>query len=242
MLNAVIVDDELKSAELLRLKLQKFCPQVSVVQQFNSALKAIEYLNEHECELVFLDIEMPELNGLSVARQLNKNLNIVFVTAYEKYSIDAIRLAAFDYLLKPVDEKELIGCVQRLEEKLQHQGSNGQPAKKNNTQYDKIALPSQEGVHFFSINEIIKIEAESNYSVFYFTDRKKITVSKTLKQVEDALEAYTFFRPHKSFLINLNYIKTYVRGEGGSIVLMDGSEVEVSRSRKKEFLDLFNGL
>jgi two-component system, LytTR family, response regulator len=243
MITAVITDDEIKSAELLQLKLKKFCPQVEVLQFFTAALPAIAFINEHKPDVIFLDIEMPELNGLSVAKQLDHNSEIVFVTAYDKYSIDAIRLSAFDYLLKPVDEKQLVTCIQRLEEKLQHKKLNGATAhKKTNTQYDKIAVPSQEGVHFINVNDIIKVEAESNYSVFYFTDKKKLTVSKTLKQVEDALEGYTFFRPHKSFIINLGYIKTYIRGEGGTIIMTDGSEVEVSRTKKKEFLEMFSGL
>ena len=243
MITAVITDDEVKSAELLQLKLKKFCPQVEVSALFTAALPAMEYINEHNPDVIFLDIEMPGLNGISMAKQVTNESEIIFVTAYDKYSIDAIRLSAFDYLLKPVDEKELISCVQRLEEKLQQKKNNGLAGlKKTNTQYDKIAVSSQEGVHFITVNDIIKVEAESNYSVFYFVNKRKLTVSKTLKQVEEALENYNFFRPHKSFIINLGFIKTYIRGEGGIIVMTDDTEVEMSRNKKKEFLELFSSL
>ena len=155
--------------------------------------------------------------------------------------MEAFRIAALDYLLKPIDEKYLINCVKRLEEKLKLK-TRGEAINKLNTQFDKIAVPSSEGVHFIKLNDIIRVEAESNYSVFYFADKKKLTVSKTLKQVEEVLGNHNFFRPHKSYIINLGYIKTYIRGLGGTIVLTDGSEVELSREKKPEFLQMFEKL
>lgn len=241
MITAIIVDDEIKSAELLTLKLGKFCPQVHVPIAFTAAEKALTWLENNHPDVVFLDIEMPGMNGLGLAAKIAGQTEIVFVTAYEKYSIDAIRLTAFDYLLKPIGEEELKNCVERLERKLeQKKGKAG--ARKINTQFDKIAVPSLEGIHFIDIRDIVWVEAESNYSILHFTDKRKMTVSKTLKQVEEALEGYSFFRPHKSFIINLSYITRYTRGEGGTILMTDGSEVEVSRNKKKEFLELFEGL
>jgi two-component system LytT family response regulator len=188
-----------------------------------------------------MDIEMPGMNGLAAAEEINNVTEVIFVTAYEKYSIEAIRLTAFDYLLKPIDEVELKKSVQRLAEKLDAKKLTA-ARKTINGQFDKIAVPTLEGIHFLNIKDIMKVEAESNYSVFYFSDKKKMTASKTLKQVEEALEGYNFFRAHKSYLVNLSYIQRYVRGEGGTIILSDGSEVELSRSRKREFLELFEGL
>jgi two-component system LytT family response regulator len=184
---------------------------------------------------------MPAINGLSMATRIKNDTEIVFVTAYEKYSIDAIRLTAFDYLLKPIDENDLVKCVSRLEEKLVAK-KKSQNSKLINTSFDKIAVASTEGIHFLTIKDIMKVEAESNYAIFHFADKRKMTVSKTLKQVEEALEGYTFFRVHKSFLINLGFISKYIRGEGGTIVLTDGSEVELSRTKKNEFLELFEKL
>lgn len=240
-MKAVITDDELKSAELLQLKLSKYCPSVSVAAIFTEPLKAVEYIGEYKPDVVFLDIEMPGLNGLSAAKEIGQHSEIIFVTAYEKYTIEAIRLTAFDYLLKPIDADELQSTISRLEKKLA-QKQQDSSKKKLNTYFDKIAVPTLEGIHFLSIKDIVKVQAESNYSIIYFANKQKMTVSRTLKQVEDALEGYTFFRAHKSFLINLSYISRYIRGEGGVIIMQDGSEVELSRNRKKEFLELFEAL
>ncbi len=241
MIKIIIVDDEVKSAELLQLKLRKFCPAVEVLQVFTEPEKALLYLEDNSPDAAFLDIEMPGMSGLALANKIKDKTEIIFVTAYEKYSLEAFRIAALDYLLKPIDEKYLVSCVNRLEEKLKFKTSNV-PVKKLNTQFDKIAVPSSEGVHFINVNDIIRVEAESNYSVFYFADKKRLTVSKTLKQVEEVLSSYTFFRPHKSYIINLGYIKTYIRGMGGTIVLTDGSEVELSREKKSAFLQMFEKL
>lgn len=241
MIKVIIADDEIKSAELLQLKLQKFCPGVEVLQVFTEPEKVLLYLENNKPDAVFLDIEMPGMSGITVAKQIKNKTEIIFVTAYEKYSLEAFRIAALDYLLKPIDETYLISCIKRLEEKLKLK-TNDESAKKINTQFDKIAVPSAMGVHFINLNDIVRVEAESNYSVFYFADKKKLTVSKTLKQVEEVLNSYTFFRPHKSYIINLGYIKTYIRGNGGTIVLTDGSEVELSREKKHEFLELFDKL
>jgi two-component system, LytTR family, response regulator len=241
MINVIIVDDEFKSAELAGLKLKKFCPQVQVLEIFTEPGKALSWMEEHTPDAVLLDIEMPGVNGLNIAARIHRKTEVIFVTAYEKYSIEAIRLTAFDYLLKPIDENDLVRCMSRLEEKLL-QKQKASPGRQINTAYDKIAIPSLEGVHFINIKEIVRVEAESNYSVFHFADKRKMTASKTLKQVEEALEGYSFFRPHKSYIINLQYITRYVRGEGGTIIMADGSEVEVSRNKKKEFLELFEGL
>jgi two-component system LytT family response regulator len=240
-MKAVITDDELKSAELLQLKLSKYCPSVLVAAIFTEPLKAVEYIGAYKPDVVFLDIEMPGLNGLSAAKEIGQNSEIIFVTAYEKYTIEAIRLTAFDYLLKPIDADELQSTISRLEKKLA-QKQQDSSKKKLNTYFDKIAVPTLEGIHFLSIKDIVKVQAESNYSIIYFANKQKMTVSRTLKQVEDALEGYTFFRAHKSFLINLSYISRYIRGEGGVIIMHDGSEVELSRNRKKEFLELFEAL
>lgn len=241
MIKIIIVDDEAKSAELLQLKLRKFCPGVEVLQLFTEPEKAQLYLESNSPDAAFLDIEMPGMSGLFLANKIKGKTEIIFVTAYEKYSLEAFRIAALDYLLKPIDEKYLVSCINRLEEKLKLKAGD-EPLKKLNTQFDKIAVPSSAGVHFINLNDIVRVEAESNYAVFYFADKRKLTVSKTLKQVEEVLNSYHFFRPHKSYIINLGYIKTYIRGNGGTIVLTDGSEVELSREKKNDFLQLFEKL
>lgn len=246
-MKAIIVDDEEKSAELLRLKLAKFCPEVEVVQVFTEAAPVTDFVLKHPPDVLFLDIEMPEIDGLNIARQIKDTTEIIFVTAYDKYSIEALRISVLDYLLKPVGEEELKKCMTRLQEKIEQKKKAGEMAapqaaaielRKINSRFDKIALPSLEGVHFFNIKDIIRVESESNYSIFFFTDKRKMVVSKTLKQVEELLQPYDFYRPHKSHIININFVTKYVRGEGGTIRMTDGSEVEVSRMKKNEFLEL----
>jgi two-component system LytT family response regulator len=246
-MKAIIVDDEEKSAELLQLKLARFCPEVQVVQLFTDATTVTDYISKHPPDIVFLDIEMPQVDGLNIARQIKDSTEIVFVTAYEKYSIEALRIAVLDYLLKPVNEDDLKHCISRLQEKMQQKKKAGEMAvphaaatelRKINTRFDKIALPTLEGVHFINIRDIIRVESESNYSIFFFTDKRKMVVSKTLKQVEELLEPYNFYRPHKSHIVNIDYVTKYIRGEGGTIRMNDGSEVEVSRTKKNEFLEL----
>jgi len=247
MINAIIVDDEAKSAELLQLKLAKYCPSIHVLQLFTASAGVVDFVLDKAPDVVFLDIEMPGMDGLHTARQIKSMTEIVFVTAHDKYSIEALRITVLDYLLKPVNESDLKSCVSRLEEKLVQKRKAGESAghpaggadlRKINASFDKIALHTLEGIHFINIRDIIRIESESNYSIFFFEGKKKIVVSKTLKQVEEQLEQYNFFRPHRSHLINMNYIITYTRGEGGTITMVDGSEVEVSRAKKKEFLEL----
>ena len=237
MIHAIIIDDEIKSGELTALKLNKFCPEIQVLQVFNDSTKALLWLFDNTPDIIFLDIEMPGINGLQIAEKMANKAEIVFITAHQQYSIEAIRLTAFDYLLKPIDETDLKNCVERyIEKQIKAKSIN---VKSNNTNFDKIALPSAEGIHFMPISTIIYVEAESNYSIFHFIDRKKMIISKTLKQVEQALEMYSFFRAHKSNLLNLNYIQKYIKGEGGTIVMKDGSEIELSRNKKSDFLMLF---
>jgi len=244
MIKAIIVDDEAKSAELLQLKLAKYCPSIHVLQLFTASAGVVDFVLDKAPDVVFLDIEMPGMDGLNTARQIKDRTEIVFVTAYDKYSIEALRITVLDYLLKPVNESDLKSCVARLEEKLLQKKGMAAPSvggaelRKINAHFDKIALHTMEGIHFIDIRDIIRIESESNYSIFFFDGKRKLVVSKTLKQVEEQLEQYNFFRPHRSHLINMDYIATYTRGEGGTITMKDGSEVEVSRAKKKEFLDL----
>jgi two-component system LytT family response regulator len=250
MIKAIIVDDEVESAELLQLKLARFCPSVQVRRIFTVSAGVTDFVGDDAPDVVFLDIEMPGMDGLNIARKIKGRTEIVFVTAFDKYSIEALRITVLDYLLKPVQEDDLKSCIARLEEKLQQKrqaqqagGITGRQAgrdglRKINAHFDKIALHTLEGVHFLPIRDIIRIESESNYSVFFFDGRNKIVVSKTLKQVEEQLEPYNFFRPHRSHLINIDHLTTYTRGEGGTVTMTDGSKVEVSRMKKKELLGL----
>jgi two-component system, LytTR family, response regulator len=251
MINAVIIDDEEISLKGLGEKIKKYCPHVKVLKLFSKAAEAVKEIKELKPDVVFLDIEMPKMNGFSFLKNCNPvNFEVIFTTAYSTYAIDALRISALDFLLKPIDAKELIAAVQRLEEKLkssnaahgtleqqmqlflQYQHSNKEPGK--------IALPVLNGLEFIDASTIIKIEAENVYAIFHLSDGKKIVVSRTLKDVEKMLSHRNFIRVHKSFIINLDYISHYTKGEGGSVTLSDGSEVEISRRSKHDFLVRIN--
>jgi two-component system LytT family response regulator len=251
MIHAVIIDDEEISLKGLGEKIKKYCPGVTVLKLFSKAAEAVEEIKELKPDVVFLDIEMPKMNGFTFLKKCSPvNFEVIFTTAYSEYAIEALRISALDFLLKPTDAKELIAAVQRLEEKqrvknfqqgaleqqmqlfLQHRHAAKEPGK--------IALPVLNGLEFVDATSIIKVEAENVYSIFYLSGNRKMVVSRTLKEVEKMLSHWNFMRVHKSFIINLDYITHYTKGEGGTVVLSDGSEVEVSRRSKHEFLARIN--
>ena len=242
MLNVIIIDDEAKSRLALRQKLTDYCPEVKVVAEAFNGPEGIFLIAHHKPQVVFLDIEMPLMNGFDMLQQIKqKNFHIIFTTAYDQYAIKAIRYAAFDYLLKPIDIEELKTAVAKIDatENLQTikqfellQQNINHPKKL----LHKLAIPTLEGLFFYDINDVVHLEANSNYTNIYFTNKTKIIASKTLKEFEELLPEDIFFRTHHSHLINLNYIKRYIRGDGGKIELLNGDFVEVARRKKEEFL------
>ncbi len=249
MIKAFIIDDEKVSAELLAIKIGKLATDIQVSGIFSSGTAALEAMETEEPAVIFLDIEMPGMDGISMVKKMDaENTEIIFTTAYAQYAIEAVRLQALDYLLKPVGEKELNFALLRLREKLveKEKIKAGQSLESLftkmqalNTHFNKIAIATLEGILFIPVKEIIRVESLNNYSKLYLISGKNIVASKTLKLVEEMLAPYRFFRPHKSHLINLEYITKYIRGEGGVIVMADGSEVDVSRQRKQDFMKVF---
>jgi len=242
MISALIIDDEAKGRLALREKLSAYCPQIKVLAEAANGEEALLLIQHHDPQLIFLDIEMPRMNGFEMLNELaEKNFHIIFTTAYDQYAIKAIRYAAFDYLLKPIDIEELKTAISNIAARENSQtrkqvellNQNMQPSKK---QLSKLAIPTLDGLMFYDIADIIYLEANSNYANIYLTNKVKITASKTLKEFEELLPEDTFFRPHHSYLINLNYIKRYIKGDGGQIELQNGTYVDVSRRKKDEFL------
>lgn len=238
MIRAVIIDDEVKGSNLLRYKLNDFSEDIFVEQVFNdpfSALKAIETLKP---DVVFLDVEMPGMNGFQLLENIGQfEFEVIFVTAYHVYTLDALRANALDYLLKPVDPDELERAIQKLKNKIQNKrrlASSPVPCVKNQM---KILLYTIEGIYFVKKSELIKIEAMSNYSVFYQANGSKIIVSKTLKEYEALLETDNFIRVNRSVIVNLDYVLRYKKGDGGTLELEDGSEIEVSSSKKNVLIE-----
>lgn len=244
MLSAVIIDDELKGRIALRGKLQSYCPDVLLAGEAANGAEGLRLIQEQKPEIVFLDIEMPFMDGFEMLHMLpQKDFHLIFTTAYDQYAIKAIRFAAFDYLLKPIDIEELKSAIERVkgqskgqtEEKLQVLQQN----LATRTQLGKIAIPTIDGLLFFNLSDIIHLEAESNYTAIHFSGHPSLLASRTLKDFEELLPADIFFRTHHSHIINLHYIKRYIKGEGGQIELENGIYVMVSRRKKDEFLRKF---
>ncbi|UFH53376.1 LytTR family DNA-binding domain-containing protein [Spirosoma sp. KNUC1025] len=244
MIKAIIIDDEAHCRDTLSMQLAKYCSNVQVLAQCRSAAEGLKAIAEHTPAVLFLDVEMPVMNGFEMLEQLpSVPFDIIFTTGYDSYAIKAIRFSALDYLLKPIDKDDLIQAVAKV---------NRQPELQMNQQIQlllqkldhkaplqKIALPSLQGFELVLIDTIIRCEADDNYTRVYLKDRSPLLVSRTLKEIEELLEDNSFLRVHQSHLINLNEIVRYVRGEGGYVVMSDNSTVHVSRSRKDELLKVF---
>jgi two-component system, LytTR family, response regulator len=242
MISAIIIDDESKGRLALREKLSSYCPQVKVLAEADNGHEALLLIRHHKPQLIFLDIEMPRMNGFEMLNELaEKNFHIIFTTAYDQYAIKAIKYAAFDYLLKPIDIEELKTAISNVnahentqtKKQVELLNENKQNPKK---QLSKLAIPTLDGLMFYDINDIIHLEANSNYTNIYLTNKLKIIASKTLKDFEELLPVAIFFRTHHSHLINLNYIKRYIKGDGGQIEMQNGNYVDVARRKKEEFL------
>lgn len=241
-LKAIIIDDEASSRNSLRQKLYAHCPDVEIIAECENGESGINILGKTETDIVFLDVEMPRMNGFTMLQQLSKrNFEVIFTTAYDHYAIRAIRFSALDYLVKPIEVEDLKICVDVVRKKkdkpmvnerletLMHNLMN------EKTQETRIAIPSQEGLQFIDLIEIIYLQAKSNYTIIYLQN-EKITVSKTLKDFEDLLPSMIFLRINHSVIINKDRIKKYIRGEGGQVIMSNGQTLGVSRRKKDEFL------
>lgn len=246
-LKAILIDDELSSLQNLQQKLDEFCPDVQVIATAQKPEEAMLLIKHHKPDVIFLDIEMPKMSGLRMLDELGEcDFEIIFTTAYNHYAIDAIRISAFDYLMKPIAIKELQAAVERLNKMRTSQTREKIDILKSSmsekkSQDDKIAIPTTEGLEFIPIGSILHIESSSNYSKIFFRESKPIIVTKLLKDFEDMLLPYRFYRIHNSHLINLNYIKKYVKAEGGQVIMQDGTTIDVARRKKEEFLRMIAG-
>jgi len=239
VLRAIIIDDERHSCDALKMLLEKCCKDVQVITICYSAEEGIKKINDLKPQLIFLDIEMPHMNGFQMLEQLPKiDFEIIFTTSYDQYAITAFKFSALDYLLKPVDREELEKAVLKVSKKINPPVSEqleillqkiNQPA----IAVQRIALPTMQGLEFVPVESIIHCSSSNNYTEFFLADKKKLLVSRTLKEVEDMLADHSFLRVHNSHVVNLNAITRYIKGEGGYLVMTDGSNVDVSRSRKE---------
>ncbi len=239
----ILVDDEPRGLTSLQKLLQINCPGVDVIALASSAEEAREKIMELKPRLVFIDIAMPGKTGFDLLKDFDQiDFEIIFVTAHNSYAIQAFHFSAVDYLLKPVDEELLVEAVKRAQRRIDEKtsGEHIETLMHNIGQRDsphkmKLCIPSVKGFQVIDIQDIIYCEASSNYTNIHFTNRPFICASRPIHEYEDLLEDSGFARIHKSYVINLEHVKEYLRGEGGSILLSNGKELEVSRRKKEDF-------
>ena len=246
MIKAILIDDEVHCLDTLSILLSDYCPDVQVMDRCMSAKQGLMAIEKNNPALVFLDIEMPVMNGFELLEQFTEiPFALIFTTSYDQYAIKAIRFSALDYLLKPIDPKELIAAVQKVQTQKhlplpeQFQMLMNQMKYKDGG-FNKIAIPTSEGFELIPAEQVIRCEADDNYTHLYLKNKTKIVGCRTLKEIEEQLQGFpSFVRVHHSYIVNLNEVNRYVRGEGGYLIMSDGSTVNVSRSRKEALLKYF---
>ena len=245
-MKAILIDDEKNALEMLEWMLQKNCPDVEIIAMCDSPLDGLEKIKSLKPDLIFLDIEMPQLNGFDLLERLGKHeSDVIFTTAYNQFAIKAFKVCALDYLLKPIDPDDLKGAVQKAStkkskvspEQLELLMSYIKPEKPKSK---RIALTSTDHLIFVETEKIVYCESDSNYTIFFLSDGQKIIVSKTLKDVEEILEGSDFFRVHASCLINMKHVSKFTRGDGGYVVMSNNQHITVSRKKKEEFFEMFS--
>lgn len=244
MISAIIVDDEQKGRESLKMLVNEYCPQVEILALCSNVADAYTNIVKLNPDLVFLDIQMKEETGFDLLKKFDKvNFEVIITTAHSNYAITAIKYSAIDYLLKPIDIAELKESANRVVEKksapdlLQRLGNLIENVKVSSVEDYKLAIPSSDGLMFIKATEIIYCEAEGNYTNFFLRNGKKNIVSKTLKEYENILNNHQFFRVHHSYLVNLKEIVKYTRGDGGFVTMSNGVNLDVSKRKKESFLE-----
>lgn len=244
-LKTIIIDDEPDSIKLLQLQLVQHCPDIEIVSTYTSSVKALPAIEKLQPDLLFLDIEMPVMNGFELLEKiLHLPFSVIFITAYNQYALKAFRFNAIDYLVKPIDANDLIEAVAKAAQRLKPTATQlsliqkqlrGEPAT-------KIAIPGQQGgISFIDLNEIVYSEASNNYSKLILKDGKQFLISKTLKDVQEVLEEEHFLRVHRQYIINLNHVKHFNRNEG--ILTMDnGDHIPVARNQKERLTERYRSL
>jgi two-component system, LytTR family, response regulator len=247
MLKAILIDDEPECLRSLAHDLKEHCQGIEILSQCDSGKAGIKKIHEHSPDVIFLDIDMPYINGFDLLEMVpNVDFEVIFTTAHDKYALQAFRISAVDYLLKPIDPIELKSAVEKVR-MLRENGNTPRQIhfliqqlkdlESNNVR--KIAVPTFDGLEFVRLDDIIYCQSDGAYSNIYFGDGGKMYISKTLRYLEDALCTFHFFRVHNSFIVNLNHVRKYSKTDGGTLILTSGEQIKVSRSKKEELLKLF---
>ncbi len=239
-IKTVLVDDEKSSLKILEHLLEKNAPDVEIVGTASSVKEGINVIDKLKPDLVFLDISMPDGDGFEVIDKVSyKGFSVVFSTAYDEYAIRAFDVSALHYILKPVQAKDLVEAVNRYKSTKSDDIQQKMEifAKiVNKEQPTKLILPTSSGMNIIDIQDIVRCESSNNYTTFFMTNKTKIVVSKSIQVYEHLLSQTHFCRLHNKHIVNLKFIKKYVKGRGGYVILLDGTQVDVSEGRKKEFI------
>jgi len=236
MLKTIIVDDKTANIQLLKGLIREYCPQLAVTATASDLDEAYALIVQHQPDIVFLDIELTEGSGFDLIHKFTETaFEIIFVTAYSQYAVQAFREQALDYLLKPIDIDALLAAVAKAENHIRLKQA-ALPAAPPPSLTGKISLPTLEGYLFINHTDIIRCAASGSYTTFYLKNGEKLLTSMRLKECEELLPPAHFFRIHHSQLINLNYVSRYIRGRGGYILMEDGSTADVAVNRKADFL------
>jgi two-component system LytT family response regulator len=248
-IKTVLLDDEFHSTEILEDLILKNLPQVEILAKFNEPEKALAFLKTNKVDLLFLDIEMPHLNGFELLEKLNEEgslPSVAFVTAYDQYALKAFKYSAFNYLLKPVEKEDIIQLVTQFEQRNKHQQDEQLQylislfRKQNN--FEKLVLSVQDGFEIIQVNDIIHIDSDSNYSTLYIENNKTIVIARTLKDFESTLKEKGFLRVHHSHLVNLSKITKFIKADGGYVLMSNGNKINVSKSKKEDLIKFFESI
>ncbi|HEY6160495.1 MAG TPA: LytTR family DNA-binding domain-containing protein [Bacteroidia bacterium] len=247
MYKAVIIDDLEQARQTLRKDLAAYCKEVEVIGEAGGVVEGAKLLRKLKPDVLFLDIQMPDGSGFDLLELLDEiKFKIIFITASDAYAIKAFRFSAVDYLLKPIDPDELKASVEKLGE-LRPAGKENVELLLNNIRekgkkHNRLALHTQDKIHIVNISDIVRCEANVNYTEFYFNGGKKLLVTKTLKDFDEMLSDNGFFRVHQSHLVNTHYIKEFIKGDGGYLIMTDGSNVPVSSRKRAEVVKMLEEL
>jgi len=239
-IRSIIIDDEPNNIENLQHIIGQYCPHVMVVATASSAAEGIEAIRQHQPDMVFLDIQMPGETGFDMLRGLPVvDFEIVFITAYDKYALQAIKVSALDYLLKPIDIQEFTRAVDKVQQKISDRQQNKRIGhlmeyiSAGQKGASKIALPTLQEIMYVKISDILRCESSNNYTNFHLYNGERILVCKTLKEISELLQSHGFVRTHQSHLVNTEGVKSYLREDGGSLLLTDGTKIPISRLNRE---------
>jgi two-component system LytT family response regulator len=245
-MTCIIIDDELYGASYLELQLRKHFPAVDILAVCTDSEQGLAMMRERQPDLLFLDIEMPRLNGFQLLEALEgQRFMLIFTTAYDKYAVRAFRYSALDYLLKPINPEELKAAMEKA-------GSRNLDTKKHLEVFQqhvqqpqisgKVALPNMNGYLFVELNDIMLVESDGNYSNLHMRSEKPILITKSIGDMEETLGQAGFYRVHRGYLVNLKFVREYVKKDGGQLVMQNGMSVPIARGRKEEFASLIGKL